>query len=245
MNKILIVAFILSIIWGCSENDLDNSNKFGSTLYFPLELNSIIDYQVNELVFRSEGLIRDTFSYQLREEIIDSYINDLDETIYLIDRSTRPSEDHQWQYQNTSQAYISNNQIVRIEDNIPYIKMQLPISTAQLWDGNQLFDSNGGLTIGGESIDYFKEWNYQIVSDNSSIAVNDNDFSSVLEISLANHENQVEIRNSKEWYAPNIGLIKKLVYVVDTQCFSNCDGVDWEVKGEKGHIYSQEIINHN
>jgi len=245
MNKILVAAFIILFIWGCSDSESNGPDTFGSTPYFPLELNSIIDYQINELVFRSEGLIRDTFSYQLREEVSDSYINDLEETIFLIDRSTRTNGSQQWQYQNSFQAYISDNLIVKIEDNIPYVKMQLPIRSGQTWDGNQLFDANGGLTIGGESVEYFKEWNYQVLSDNLNLSIGNNDFDSVLEISMADHENQVEIRKAKEWYAPNIGLVKKTVYVVDTQCFLNCSGVPWEEKGEKGHIYSQEMINYN
>ena len=242
MRKILIWGIVLWLNLGCNQDD---STSIESSQFLPLTLNSYIDYQVNEVVFRSEGSIRDTFSYQLREEISDTYVNDLEETIYLIDRSTRTTDSHAWEYQNTAQAYISQNLIIRIDDNIPFIKMEMPIRSGQQWNGNQLFDPTGGQIIGGESIDYFKEWNYVVLSDNSNLTIGENSFSSLLELSLANHENKVEIRKAKEWYAPNIGLIKKTLYIADTQCFNNCESTPWEVKGEKGHIYNQEIINSN
>jgi hypothetical protein len=140
---------------------------------------------------------------------------------------------------------ISENLIIRVDDNIPFIKMELPTSTGQQWNGNQLFDATGGQIIGGESIDYFKEWHYKILSDDSSISIADARFSSILEISQADFENKIEIRKSKEWYAPNIGLIKKTLHIVDAQCFNSCDNIPWEEKGEKGHIYEQEMINYN
>ncbi len=245
MQRILLLGLVLSMLLGCGDNDSDEISVFGSNHFFPLELDSYIDYDVRELVFRSEGQIRDTFSYQLREQISDSYTDDLGEKISLIDRSTRTNEGEAWVYQNTSQAYISDNLIIRIDDNIPFVKMELPTKSGQEWDGNQLFDPTGELIIGGESIDYFKEWNYKILSDNSTISIDNESYSSVLEVSLADHENKVEIRKAKEYYAPNIGLIKKTLFIVDTQCFTNCNNVSWEEKGEKGHIYIQEMINHN
>ena len=244
MRRILTLWVVLMVVLGCSQND-SNTSSFEKSRFFPLSLNSYIDYQVNELVFRSEGSIRDTFSYQLREEISDTYINGLGETIYLIDRSTRSTETQSWNYLNTAQAYISENLIIRVDDNIPFVKLEMPIRSGQQWNGNQFFDAEGGQIIGGESIDYFKEWNYEVLSDDSSLTIKDEKFSSLLEISLADHENKIEIRKAKEWYAPNIGLIKKTLYIVDTQCFNNCENTPWEVKGEKGHIYTQEIINYN
>lgn len=244
MYRLLIFGVVFTMVASCSQDGSDNVS-FENSRFFPLSLNSYIEYQVNELVFRSEGNIRDTFTYQLREEVADTYVNDLGETIYLIDRSTRSTETQNWEYLNTSQAYISENLIIRVDDNIPFVKLEMPIRSGQVWNGNQFFDASGGQTIGGESIDYFKEWNYKVLSDDSQLTLHNESFDAVLEISLADFENKIEIRRAKEWYAPNIGLIKKILFIADTQCFNNCENTPWEVKGEKGHIYTQEIINYN
>jgi hypothetical protein len=98
MQRIFIKGLVLVMLFGCN-SDSDETLQFGSSHFFPIELDSYIDYKVHELIFRSEGQIRDTLFYQLREEITDSYLNDLGETIYLIDRSTRTKEGQDWVYQ--------------------------------------------------------------------------------------------------------------------------------------------------
>jgi len=214
-----------------------------STAFFPLDDGHTIDYEVDELIFREEGQVVDTLSYQLREEVVDNFKDETGSTVYIIDRSTRNNTMASWIYDRSWQAMITNNRAIRIEDNTRFIKLRLPITENDTWDGNALFDHTAPVDIGGEAMDYYKNWQSVLTQSNFSITLNDVSYDNVYEVTLADHENGIEIRKATELYADGIGLIFRSLRIMDTQCFDNCRDTPWEQKAERGHIYTQTIIN--
>ncbi len=235
----LILVFLL----GCTPDDPSNSQELiSSSVLFPLDIDHSISYEVSEFIFTSRGQI-DTLSYQLRETVVDEFIDDTGATVHVVDRFVKPVDGGTWTYQQSWQSMITDNQAIRIEDNRRYIKLRLPIRQNDTWDANALFDDSAPIVIGNEPIDYYKNWQSKITQMNESVKIVGQTYNEVTSVSLADYENNIELRRVEEKYADGIGLIYRKIEVLDTQCFDACANESWSEKAESGHIYIQHIIN--
>jgi len=244
MNRYLLSILILIYI-GCSTDPTDLGQEIQGAQqspYMPLSIGHTLDYQVMEIIYRSEGLIIDTLAFQLREEVSSTFVNTQGNLIYNIDRFTRSGPSEDWSYIQTWQSTIRDQQIIRTEENLSFIKLRLPIRANDTWDGNALFDSNITIEIGNEDIDYFKNWSSQLISTGGQVEVDGEVYDDALVVSLADHENRLELRNVQEIYARDLGLVYKEIQILDTQCFDNCDNVPWPDKADRGHIYIQTLL---
>lgn len=243
MFRLSICVVLLSFVACGSDETPGPSAAIENSSFFPLSDGYTISYQVNELVFSNEGNSIDTSSYQLQEVIVDEFKDETGATVYIVDRSVRNGTSGAWTYNQSWQSMIANNRVIRIEDNVRFIKLRLPITPNDTWDGNALFDASAPLELGGETIDYYKNWQSVITRDDISITFDGVTYDNVYEVTLVDYENNIEIRKAKELYAEGIGLISRSLEIMDTQCFDACAGQPWEEKAEKGHIYTQTIIN--
>jgi len=243
MRSLLYLLLIITVA-ACS-NDNSEEGLITSSPYFPLEQGKYIDYAITEVIYSDNGATKDTLSYFLREETVANRPNSEGEDEYIIDRLTKTTEEAPWVYQESWRALFSENQVLRIEDNLTFVKINLPIENGDTWDGNSFFDPLTLIKIGGQELEYYKGWTSIIEQTSTPVIVGSRQFDNAINISLANTENRIEIREASEIYASGIGLVSKVIRVLDTQCFQGCDNIPWEEKAEKGHIFSQHIIAHN
>ena len=127
-------------------------------------------------------------------------------------------------------------------ENLKFIKLSFPIKLSKNWDGNAFFDSKTIQIVGEESMEFFKEWNYQIESIQPEI-VSGVSYDEVVTVQEANFETAIELRKSMSQYARGIGLVSRSQKILDTQCIT-CT-TPWEEKAEKGLILTQVLIDHN
>ena len=237
MRSIVIIIF-LSFIWSCTSEDDPEAPVITNTSLFPLTMGSSTTYQVTEIIYRQEGRIKDTLSYQLLEEVSDSFTDESNATIFLLDRYQRNDASEEWSFKENWVAKICDNELIVTEENIPFVKLVLPIKKDEKWIATKYFETNKVLAIGGEDIDYFKNWESKIIDTNTKWQ----DYNNVTTVIMADFENRLEKRYAIERYAENIGLVYREILVVDTQCFENCQSRPWLEKAERGHYYIQEIL---
>ena len=235
----ILSVFILS----CSEElETGSSGTVLASPYFPIEIGHKTKYLVTEITYFENSGIIDTAHYELEERIVDTYIDDADQQLAVIDRFTKLSSESNWTFQSSWLAHIQNNQAIRTEDNRRFIKLKLPLTQNEMWDGNSLFDDSAPIVIGDSPINYYKNWESRIVKMDEEVEILEALFSDVLTIELVDYENKLELREGMEMYAPGIGLIYKELRILDTQCFDHCDNIPWHSKAHKGHIYVQELV---
>ncbi|MEJ2004276.1 MAG: hypothetical protein P8X57_04770, partial [Cyclobacteriaceae bacterium] len=128
---------------------------------------------------------------------------------YVIYRYRRDSENDAWTFLTTWSARLENNRIVVQEGNIPFIKLSLPVRAGLMWDGNALnARSEDTYLMAGVNLD-------ETVSGKpvSALQVIQEEFDDLI-------VGERDIRH--EWYARDIGLIRREIIKLDLCPIDNC-----------------------
>jgi len=216
----------LVVLSGCGEGE--PAKQINGEEYFPLRTGFYQIYSIEENVY-TELNPPDSFVYELKTEVVDSFANQEGNFTYVIYRSTRPAENDPWEFQEVWSARVNISQVVLSEGNTAYIRIALPAFRNKEWNGNAL--------------NALQEDSYLIESAGGSYLLDpDLEFSDVLVINQEDELNELKRDQREEVYARNAGLIYKksivLNYCDDVQCFGQQiikDGVEyWQVLKEYG-----------
>lgn len=243
--RILILSCItLCVFHSCSEEktiELDES-IYGYH-YFPLDIGKYWVYQIDSTIVDDAGsTILKTTSY-VREEIESMYINENGVEEYRIERSYSKDLNGEYIVTDAWKAERNDSYASKTEENLRFIKLIFPIVKDADWSGNH-FDELTRIDIAGERIWVYKDWgNYRIESRGKTIEVKGETYENVVEVLQSDFESDIERRYSKESYAPNVGLVKKEMIILDTQCI--CPDDSWFDKAEAGFILTQSLVEYN
>lgn len=245
---ILISSFIFFI--SCDKT-IENLNIDYGYDYYPLEVGKYIIYDVDSITYDPtvSSTSIDTTSYQTKEEIVETSTDNEGRIVYIIHYSTRQSSIDNWTLEDVYTTVQDDYWIERTEDNFRFVKMLFPTKVDSTWDGNRYFaDDNVIITVRGETLEMFKNWSSVTTSKGDSKTIGGLNFDDILTVQHADDENLIERRFVEEQYARGVGLVEKTVMILDTQCngnLSNCIGVPWEEKAEKGFILKMVVNSHN
>lgn len=181
-------------------------------------------YDVNEIVYALGD--PDTFIYQLKTVVIDSFLNATSAYTYVIHRSVRNDDSQPWTYKDTWSSSIEKNQAIEREENIDFVKLIFPFQVGLKWNGN--------------AYNTLAEEEYELESLTSK-TFNDITFSDCLTIKQRDNQDFiVNLDMRYESYAKNVGLVYRektqLFYCTDTN--SGCIGNQIV---DEGTIYIQTI----
>jgi hypothetical protein len=141
--KKVIKLFIFSIfISSCGESEKPIAPDFGYD-YAPLEVGSYFIYQIDSIYYDDFANTIDTFRFQLKE-VIDSAYTLLDgQQGYRLERFKRSSPSLNWRISDVWFVYRTNQQLVRVEENQPIVKLVFPVKLRSEWNINaqNTFDS--------------------------------------------------------------------------------------------------------
>lgn len=201
-NRLCPVGLILVLINGCSDNDFTNREKD----YFPLKTGWFWEYQVEEITYNpfSSPVLK---NYFLRIEVADSILSSEGDYLYIWYRYIRNAINEDWQFDQTWSARKYAGYALVSEGNITYARLAFPVYVNRVWNGN-LFNNNAE--------DY-----YRIISKSASgmdipPGIDQED---VVEVEQENVFNNLTYRDvRKEWYANNVGLVKKESEVWTYRC---------------------------
>ena len=204
-------------------------------------------YQVDSVIYDitqsgTEQIFSTAF---IKEEIVETFTDNTGRQVYRIERYYRQDETNPWEIKDVWTAGVRNNQAERTEENLRFIKMVFPLREGTIWNGNLFIDETTIIPIAGESLEVYKNWEYEVIGVGVPDEIRGIVYDEVATMTQANNENLIEYRYSLEKYAKNIGLIYKEMKILDTQCIDACEGQPWEDKAEKGFILRQFLISHN
>ena len=238
----LVLSFLF--VLGACTTETDPYMPSDDQSFFPLELGNYWVYEVDSIIFRPEITIEiDSVHLWMREEIVDTILDNSGNTLFVIEQSERYNPADSWAFKQLLTVGLIDNQLIRTENNLRFIKMVFPIQLFQQWDGNLFIDPTTIVRVGGETIEMFKDWSYSTVAEGESVNIEGENYDNVITIAPAQSENLIELRMVEEQYAKDIGLISRTLEILDTQ---NIDpSLGWRDKAEKGFIVRQLLVERN
>ena len=237
--------FAALFLAACKETPDDYETDLGLE-YFPLQVGKFIEYEVDSTIYDPNG---DTTVFSsktlVKEEIIDTLTDNNGNVLYKIEHFERAADSLPWGIKKVLTAAVQDNQAIRTEDNLRFIKLTFPVKKGSSWNGNIHFDESLIVTVAGETLEMFKGWGYRTQQVNEPATVGGFQFDETTTVEEADNENLIELRKSLAIYAKGIGLVYRELWILDTQCIDDCVGKPWEEKAEKGFILKQTILKHN
>jgi len=257
-----LFACIFFLFFSCKKN---NSPRNLSILlgenYFPLEIGKYIVYELDTISWVAQpGMdcvyLKDTSHSFLKEEIIDTYIDNEGNDNFILERYIRFDINEDWRIKDVWNISKSDARIERVEENIRFIKLTFPVEEGIRWNGNAFVDPNISTSFNGNAIDVYDYWDsdYYYSNVDQSEQIGDLSLDSITTIIQSDNANvqQYNYRYAVEKYARNIGLVYKEMQILDHNCcgfhpdtLQPCLDLPWEDKAERGFKLVQKIIDHN
>lgn len=169
--------------------------------YYPVEVNSWIEYEVEEVFHTSFG--SDTIRYFLKEIITEDFTDDQGRNTQRIERFWKDSLSGNYSLKDVWYSNVTNTTAEKVEENIRFTKLIFPISDSKSWDGNALN------TMG--------TWEYELDSIHTEKTINSLYFDSTITVLQIDNINPFQYQVASETYANHVGLIQKDYINIDNE----------------------------
>lgn len=230
-----ILLFPILVIMGCGD-EIEEPDPAGGQEYFPVTIGKWHIYEADSIVWDSFAGSVDTINFQIREEVIDTFPDSENRLAVIVERRYRDNSDGFWGNAETWYAVRDENVAERVENNLRFTKLLFPVIKGTQWQGNGFIGDNV------LEFNYCNNWNYTITETDATIDTNTS-FSDVAEVTQIDFESGLSKCFSKEYYAPNVGLISKTLMLLKLS--NPNETIPWQEKVERGYIYHQNLIEHN
>lgn len=218
--KYLTFLIAVAIISCDSNEEFVTENKAS---YLHLRKGAYQVYDVTETLYTLGQ--PETFKYELRMVVADSFLNAEGDYTYTIYRSKKNEGDENFTYLDTWSARTNSREIIVNEENTTFLKLKVPARENDQWDGN-LYNALG-------------EDLYSVTEVNASRSVNQITFEDC--IVIEQNDNQdfvVALDQRSETYARGVGLIEKHIKQLSYCSVGPCLG---QQQVESGVILAQTI----
>ena len=233
MNKCLPILFALTLFAACDKSDsyqLPPVEKI-ECQYFPLDSGAWRDFDVIEIKIDEPIALFDTQQYIVRERFGGIFIDNIGDTLRQIERFRRSNESENWQRMNTWLAYVNGTEVIQIEENTRYLKMQLPLYAGKTWNGNTY-----------NRTDTLQQFKYRVDSIDCQMNIGGFDFDSVLTISQKNELTAISKILVAERYALGIGMVQKMA--IDIYSDTYAPDTDIEKRVTQGTLVYYTLLNY-
>ena len=247
MRKTLLYFIVLGLFAAfvsCQKESIPADQLDKQTAYYPLVPGKYIDFAYDSIVYDENGTQTYHYSGFIREKIDTLLKENETEKQYRLIKYWRPDTLQNWQISDVETITLTDNQLIRTEENLPFIRLVFPPSLNKRWNGNALFDEDIIVKFAGESIRMFQGWEYKVIQKDIKGNVGNFALDSLLEVEeVFDDESIFSLRSSKQLYAKGIGPVKREMKIYDTQ--RPQPGKAWETYAEKGFSLVQTMIAHN
>jgi hypothetical protein len=251
MTKYLMGLVVASLLLISCKKEKDSFSSEPLSDYFPLQVGKYITYNLDSTVYVNFGQKDTIISYQALDRVDSQIVDNLGRPGYRIIRYIRKDASQDWVPNNTFEAIPTRNSIEYVENNLRYLKLELPIKQDFSWKGNSYIDTYSINSDGTNNWDlrYLDDWDYIYDSIGVPLTINSLTIDSTLKVAERDEflgqdpsipgTEYGERNYSLEKYGKGIGLIYR-------------EFVHWEYQGQQstahgysGYSIKLSIIDHN
>lgn len=206
MKKIAFILICLFIVIACGKDPVA-VNITNPSEYYPLKIGAWYIYDVDSISYNdfTNPVTIDSIQYQVKEEITDTFRDQVGNLNFELRRFKRFSNDSvpvtqkPWQISDVWFVTQKGENIERVEENLRYVSLLNPVNATIEWDGNA-FNS-------------LESWDFTYTNINQSF----NNFEETVTVVQRNLENPINLYDFKEVFAKNVGLIYRVRRFVESQ----------------------------
>lgn len=234
IKKINVFTAIIGLLLiGCSDSDQEVSITSPSE-YQPLKIGSWYIYDVDSITYNdfTTPVTIDSFHFQLREMITDTFTDQAGNLNYRLEREKRfkndslPYDSLNWHHADVWYITQKGEVIERVEENNRYVSLMTPVRDAFTWDGN--------------AFNYKESWDFTYQKVGSPFE----DYGNTITINQILEDQFVIIYQLyEEVYAKDIGLVNRIRIDVESQNLID-PSIPVVDRAEKGFQYFQKLTDY-
>ena len=133
---LVLLTFCLSaLIFSCSKDKDSVNDLLSPEEYYPINIGVWHIYDVDSISYNdfTDPVTIDSISYQVKEELTDTFFDLEGNLSYEITRSKRAVENQPWKISDIWWVKKVNGNISRIEENVRYVSLISFISEGKTW----------------------------------------------------------------------------------------------------------------
>ncbi len=189
--------------------------------YTPLQIGKYIEYEVDSMRYNNFSLDTEYAHLSIRDEVSDTFTDNLGRLSYFIRRFARYSDTASWDETSSYYATLSGNRLEVVENNLRFIKMVFPVKVNTVWDGNIYLPASASSQA---DLQWYLDWTYTYKGINTAFDNGIMDFPNTVTVQasigplgtgLINDStstvNYSEFTAYKEVYANHLGMIYRYV----------------------------------
>lgn len=258
MNKLVIIILGLILLLSCREEEFLEADKFEKDkTYFPNKIDQYRLYLVDSVQYdfntATKSIVADTATYYLREHVVDT-IRTQDGKLWTeIEVSRRNGSSGPFEVIDYYRERVEELRAMRYENGLTFVKLVFPITRGKEWNGNQFFETPHIIYVKDELLEDYKNFNYTYESTMESMIVANTELDSVVHVvQKEDSSNGVNLFKdvSEEYYAKNIGLVKKYRALLQSECATQgvvsefCQNNPIEYHADRGYILKMELVEY-
>ena len=192
--------------------------------YFPLTVGKTITYQLDSTLYINFGQKDTVISYEAQDVITSQTTDNLGRPAFVIVRYLRQDTSLAWTPSNTFMAVPIGNSIEYIENNLRFLKLEMPVKDGFSWPGNSYIDTYSIYS----DLQFMADWSYSYDSVDVPLTINSIPVDSTIKVAERDEflgqdpsipgTQYAERTYSVEKYGKGIGLIYR-------------DFLHWEYQG--------------
>ncbi|MFN8275978.1 MAG: hypothetical protein U0T84_00710 [Chitinophagales bacterium] len=219
MKRIVLIGFIgvgLLLLAACKKTNYEFASDYLLD-YAPNNVGHYVVYDVDSIRYKfilpSTQLV-DTIRYQLKEELTDTFYDNLGRMVQRLEVSRRSTSVDAWSLDRVWYSYRSGTVYEKVENDWRFIKLVFPPLNGVTWSGNSYLPANDTTE---DAFKVFANWKYEYADVNTPGVINGLQFDSTLTVNEVNEENLIDKKKSVARYARQVGLIYKEWQLINKQ----------------------------
>lgn len=217
MKNIFQISFvlisILFVLTGCNKEDTFSSDTLND--YYPLAVGKTYFYRLDSTNIAPFGTALIEKNFIAKDTVESTFIDNEGRLSYRIFRFvTDTAQTQPWQFASTYVATPTKQWIEYVDNNLRFVKMQIPITEGYSWKAHSFIDTKSLNT----NVPYLDEWEYQYQDVGASYSVLNQTFTNTVTVLQQDETtppgpfdpNNYQQRNyGVEVYAKGVGLVYK------------------------------------
>lgn len=223
---ILLLAIIMTGASCTKTGDFTADMKYD---YYPLAGGHTNYYEVDSVKYNplyDDG--RDTFHWEIKEVLTDSFTTINGQAAYRFERYRRPRGSSNWKPPERGVVMRQNNRIEYQLNNLRLIPFIFPPETGVSWDGAAFIPEN-------DTFDFYSDWENTFLAVDEGYDLEGSTYAETALVEDVDSENLLEYRFSESRYARDVGLIERTQYYLEF-VGSVIPNEPWEEKATNGFI---------